>query len=504
MRRRDFLRGAAALGAGLGAGLGRSPLGGGRALAFGEAPGGAASSLLPDALRADSVLEIFLYGGVSQYESFYCVPEHGAADATGWHAFAHTGLVEQAVTACGFPDAPLLEPFATDAAGQLVHLGPFVAPLRARPDLVDRLRVAITAHDLEPHEGAIPLALAGRRLGHPALAGLGAHVQRYFLERDGALGRAPYAYVLLARSAAALPMDNVRSATAIGLHPGAARPLALTVDAKTDPTALLARPGVGERRAAHDALLDVYLERERARLGWGGAGDPLRAPRLADLAAANASLASADAIGQVLDPSFFQIVQGSACGDAAADGVGMSLRLAAHLLTQPEQRARYVCVIDGGLVPADGGGGYDSHQENSHTQARNLSHTLRTLASLIATPGERDPRKIDLDHTLVVLTTEFGRSPQKQGDRGRNHWPYGYPVVFLGGPVRARGVFGATGADARATLAGGPQENRVAALLALGIWPFAQESYNVSDVLGAATEAEAARLVLERQLGVAL
>jgi hypothetical protein len=42
----------------------------------------------------------------------------------------------------------------------------------------------------------------------------------------------------------------------------------------------------------------------------------------------------------------------------------------------------------------------------------------------------------------------------------------------------------------------------MAALLALGIWPFAQESYNVSDVPGASTEIEAALLVAQRQLGV--
>ena len=46
-----------------------------------------------------------------------------------------------------------------------------------------------------------------------------------------------------------------------------------------------------------------------------------------------------------------------------------------------------------------------------------------------------------------------------------------------------------------------PQENRIAALLALGIWPFAQESYNVFDVPGASTEVEVAELVKKCQLG---
>ena len=78
------------------------------------------------------------------------------------------------------------------------------------------------------------------------------------------------------------------------------------------------------------------------------------------------------------------------------------------------------------------------------------------------------------------------------------------PITFLGGPIRGKGagVFGACGPDSVATLASSPQENRIAALLALGIWPFAPESYGVSDVPGATTEAEAAALVKKRQLGL--
>ena len=65
---------------GLGAGL--------TGLAFGAPL--EASSGIPEGSRVRSVLEVFLCGGVSQYESFYCVPEHGASDGTHWHLFANT------------------------------------------------------------------------------------------------------------------------------------------------------------------------------------------------------------------------------------------------------------------------------------------------------------------------------------------------------------------------------------------------------------------------------
>jgi hypothetical protein len=504
VKRRDFLKGTAAVATAAASGIGVSLWGMRQARAFGEVPKDAQSIMLPKELQAQSILEIFLYGGVSQYESFYCVPDYGQADSTGWYAFLDSGEVQQAVNQCGFA-GPLTEPFAADANGKSVHFGPYVMPLRERPDVMQRVRVSVTAHDLEPHEGAIPMALAGRGLGHPALSGLGAHIQRYFLERDPNPGRAPFSYVLMSSAATGLPTDNIRSSVAIGMHPGAARPLSIKVDAAGDLTSLLARGTVGTNRAQYDALMKGYVERYQARLRWKGQGDPLRSPRLGDLVAASNSIAGAGAISGVLEPQYFQKFGASNCGDSAdVDPVSMNLKLATHLLTHPTSPAKYVCVIDTGLMSADGGGGYDTHFENSHTQSRNLSHTLRSLLSVVNKPGENDPNKIDLDKTMIVLTTEFGRTPFKQGQGGRNHWPYGFPIVFIGGPVRdkGKGVFGACGPDARATTASTAQENRMAALLALGIWPFAQESYNVSDVPGAATELQAAQLVQQRQLGV--
>ena len=515
MHRREFLKGLAVASTATATGLSATLLGEREARAFGELPEdpAAAAGMVPKAQQAQAILEIFLYGGVSQFESFYCVPEHGADTKTHWHLYA--AQASAAATACGFTQPPL-QGFAADANGKTVHFGPNVMPLRLRPDVMARTRVSITKHDLEPHEAAIPLMLGGRGLGDPALSGLGAHIQRFYQERELAAarlsstpqalaGRAPYAYVLQPNSLNSIPTDNLRAATAIGLHPGSARPLSLKIDAGPEVAAQLARGNLAGHRPAYDSLVDHYVAHYRQRLRWRGEGQPLRSPRVHDLAAAAASVAHADAIAAVLQPSFFTALPSNHCGKKVnSDAVTMNLKLAAHLLTHETAPARYVCVMDGGLIPADGGGGYDSHDENPNTQARNLTHTLGGLMAILNAPGENDPTKLDLDKTLIVLTTEFGRAPQKQGKAGRNHWPYGFPVVLIGGPVRAAqaGVFGATGADGHATLAASPQENRIAALLAVGIWPFSQEAYNVADVPGATSEADAARRVRERQLGI--
>src|SRR5690606_27307438 len=109
--------------------------------------------------------------------------------------------------------------------------------------------------------------------------------------------------------------------------------------------------------------------------------------------------------------------------------------------------------------------------------------------------------KLDLDDTLIILNTEFGRTPWRQGQTGRNHHPYGYVTAFIGGPTR-KGIAGAIGEDGRA--AGEivtPAQNRIAALLALGIWPFAHGGFAVSDVAGATGELDAAQRTLATCLG---
>ena len=49
-----------------------------------------------------------------------------------------------------------------------------------------------------------------------------------------------------------------------------------------------------------------------------------------------------------------------------------------------------------------------------------------------------------LDETLVVWTTEFGRSPKINQYAGRDHWPYVYTVLFAGAGVQAGVVYGSS------------------------------------------------------------
>ena len=73
-------------------------------------------------------------------------------------------------------------------------------------------------------------------------------------------------------------------------------------------------------------------------------------------------------------------------------------------------------------------------------------------------------------------------------------------TAFIGGPAQ-QGIAGAIGPDGNATMWGTPSENRIAALLALGLWPFAQEAFAVSDVPNATGEVDAAMRAMQLFLG---
>lgn len=507
MKRREFLRTAAAGGV---AATGVSSLWPRSATAepFGNVPSEYASVMLPQSVQAQSILEVFMYGGVSPWETFYASETKGKDSKTWLYTFYEKMLA--ASQACGYETTgDLLTPFANDAEGKQVFLGPFLKPLLARPDVLSRMRVVINRHSLEPHEAAIPLAISGRTLGSPSMASLGAHVQRYFVDHDDGSHPAPFSYGF-ATAGGYIPTDNVLSLVATGLHPGSARPLLIKVDNVTRLSALLDRVQVGslDERAKYDALMQVYFDEYQQSLRFGGEGDALRATRFRELSQATRSVATSDSVKQVLDPSLFIKVAGTACGEKNEINVpAMSLRLAAHLLTHPTSPARHCCVIDTGLKEADGGGGYDTHHEMSFTQSRNLNNMLTNLLSKVNLPGEKDAAKIDLDKTMIILNQEFGRAPGAQnGGFGRNHWPYGYMQVYIGGPIQKpqAGVYGAIPESGQASVFTTPTENRIAALLAMGIYPFDAAGFSNSDVQNQTENGKAIADVTKRVLGYAV
>ncbi|MCO6457412.1 MAG: DUF1501 domain-containing protein [Pirellulaceae bacterium] len=104
-----------------------------------------------------------------------------------------------------------------------------------------------------------------------------------------------------------------------------------------------------------------------------------------------------------------------------------------------EQGVRFVCVVSGG---GPGNMQWDAHQDIEENHLRKAAETDQPVAGLL-----RDlKRRGLLDTTLVLWGGEFGRSPEAQTGKGRDHHNLGFTMWLAGGGVRGGQVIGATDA----------------------------------------------------------
>lgn len=83
---------------------------------------------------------------------------------------------------------------------------------------------------------------------------------------------------------------------------------------------------------------------------------------------------------------------------------------------------------------------YDSHMENFNFHLEQLGEFDKPFTTLMNDLEDRGM----LDHTLVMLITEFGRTPEIRPDNGRDHWQDSWSVVLGGCGIQVGGVLGAT------------------------------------------------------------
>lgn len=83
---------------------------------------------------------------------------------------------------------------------------------------------------------------------------------------------------------------------------------------------------------------------------------------------------------------------------------------------------------------------WDQHSDLKNGHARNALAVDQPVAALIKDLKARGL----LDSTLIVCTSEFGRTPFAQGTNGRDHNPQGFSMWMAGGGIRGGTVYGAT------------------------------------------------------------
>lgn len=160
------------------------------------------------------------------------------------------------------------------------------------------------------------------------------------------------------------------------------------------------------------------------------------------------------------------------------DHIGGHSLLLARRLTEAGVPIVQVCMAAGDL---NGGSGdmWDTHGDNFNRLKNRLLPVFdQSFSALITDLDQRGT----LDETLVVMLTDFGRTPKINGAAGRDHYPNVYSVVLAGGGIKGGQVYGSSDRNGALpkTNACGPPDIHATIFHCLGISPRAK----IHDVLG--------------------
>jgi len=90
-------------------------------------------------------------------------------------------------------------------------------------------------------------------------------------------------------------------------------------------------------------------------------------------------------------------------------------------------------------------GGWDYHDAIYSKMPANANKLDSGLSSLIAHLSQKGL----LESTLVVVSTEFGRKPEVNPNKGRDHHPDGFTCLMAGAGVKAGQIYGTTTKDGK-------------------------------------------------------
>src|SRR5690606_129065 len=104
--------------------------------------------------------------------------------------------------------------------------------------------------------------------------------------------------------------------------------------------------------------------------------------------------------------------------------------------------ARRLCQAGCGFVTV-GSAGWDNHANKIHPDVKDGMELLgRPLDHAVCAFLDDLERLGMSDDVLLVITSEFGRTPKLQPNGGRDHWPGIDTLVFAGGGLKMGQVIG--------------------------------------------------------------
>jgi hypothetical protein len=193
-----------------------------------------------------------------------------------------------------------------------------------------------------------------------------------------------------------------------------------------------AQVSASRRAAGLKLLAQMNRAYAEAQAGETGFAARLRSYELA----ARMQLSVPDAVDLSAESDLTRRLYG--LDDEACHGFARNCLLARRLL---ERGVRFVQLFNGGAFgsPRINWDGHENLKENHETQAATMD---KPVAGLIADLKQRGM----LEDTLVIWTTEFGRSPATQGigSPGRDHHPDAFTCFLAGAGVKKGFSYGAS------------------------------------------------------------
>ncbi len=190
------------------------------------------------------------------------------------------------------------------------------------------------------------------------------------------------------------------------------------------------QPPRGTTIAERDRQMEALYELNREFRARHAANAEIAARAQSYELAARMQVAAPEAVDFASEPRHVLDLYG--IGQNETDDFGKQMLLARRLA---ERGVRFIQVCHAG----GGNGAWDAHND-IRSQGPLCRATDKPIAGLIRDLKQRGM----LDDTLIVWTSEFGRTPWSQNTTGRDHNPRGFTSWLAGGGVKGGIAYGAT------------------------------------------------------------
>lgn len=366
--------------------------------------------------RATRVIYLFMHGGVSHVDTFDPKPELTKRSGQRISADAAKGLKTNRID---FSKAPMRgSPWKFNRCGQSgMEISELYPHIGSKADQIALIRSCYG--DAFDHAPAIYLRNTGSQfpgspcLGSWVLYGLGSESQNlpaFVVMSDGATKSGPPAY-----GSGFLPAMYQGTVFRSGNFP---------VLNLSTPDGISAK--------AQRATLDFLNEQNREHLAARPSDSELEARIASYELAFRMQSAAPDAVDISKESEATKKLYG--IGEGITNEFGRKCLLARRLV---ERGVRFVQLYSGTNIGDDWD---DAHNDLVASHTKMCAKTDLPIAALLTDLQARGL----LDSTLVIWSSEFGRTPLAEGKNGRDHHPYGFSMWMAGAGIQGGQVLGAT------------------------------------------------------------